>query len=112
MENFWNKSIDIIKEKVTKQNFETWLSPVRISSMNGPDIELSVPNRFFRDWLTDHYMGIIRESLSAVAGMPLSVRFIIDKAPARGKKSLNCRFPPSRPSSAARWNRPRNFTRR
>jgi chromosomal replication initiator protein len=79
LEQFWKKSIDIIKEKVTKQNFETWISPVRISAMDGPDVKLCVPNRFFRDWLTDHYMDLIKESVSSVAGTPLSVKFIIDQ---------------------------------
>jgi len=39
LEHFWKKGINIIKEKVTKQNFETWISPVRISSMDGADVE-------------------------------------------------------------------------
>ncbi|HSD94661.1 MAG TPA: DnaA N-terminal domain-containing protein, partial [Syntrophales bacterium] len=93
MEHFWEKGVDIIKEKVTKQNFETWISPVRISSMDGAEVELSVPNRFFRDWLTDHYLGIIKESLSSIAGMQMNVRFIIDKTPAQGKKIVELPAP-------------------
>ncbi|MGE5789380.1 MAG: chromosomal replication initiator protein DnaA [Syntrophaceae bacterium] len=93
MEHFWKKGVDIIKEKVTKQNFETWISPVRISSMDGSEVELSVPNRFFRDWLTDHYLDIIKESLSSIAGTQMNVRFIIDKTPAQGKKSVELPAP-------------------
>ena len=88
LERFWKKSVDIIKEKVTRQNFDTWISPVRISSMDGPQVELCVPNRFFRDWLMDHYMDIIKESLSSVAGTPLAVKFVIDNSPVAEKKLL------------------------
>ena len=109
MENFWNKSIDIIKEKVTKQNFETWISPVRISSMDGPDVELSVPNRFFRDWLTEHYMGIIKESMSSVAGIPLNLKLIIDKTPLQGKKIVEAPVPVVAPSPNGRTERPPKF---
>ena len=109
MENFWNKSIDIIKEKVTKQNFETWISPVRISSMDGPDVELSVPNRFFRDWLTEHYLGIIKESLSFVAGVPLNLKLIIDKTPPQGKKVVEATVPVAAPSQNGRMERPPKF---
>ncbi len=109
MENFWNKSIDIIKEKVTKQNFETWISPVRISSMDGPDVELSVPNRFFRDWLTEHYMGIIKESMSSVAGIPLNLRLIIDKTPLQGKKIVDLHVPVVAPSPNGKTERPPKF---
>jgi chromosomal replication initiator protein len=88
LEQFWKNSIDIIKEKVTRQNFDTWISPVRISSVGGTEVELSVPNRFFRDWLTDHYVDVIKESVSSVAGIPLAVRFVIDSAPVAEKKSV------------------------
>ena len=63
--------------------------------MDGPDVELSVPNRFFRDWLTEHYMGIIKESMSSVAGIPLNLRLIIDKSPLQGKKIVEAPVPVS-----------------
>lgn len=109
MEHFWKKSVDIIKEKVTKQNFETWISPVFISSMNGADVELSVPNRFFRDWLTDHYLGLIRESLSSISGMQMNVRFIIDKTPAQGKMAIEVQAPVASPVLGNKVGQPPKF---
>ncbi len=96
MQYFWNKSVDIIKEKVTKQNFDTWISPVRILSLEASGVELSVPNRFFRDWLTDHFMDIIKESVSSVAGVPMTVRFNIDKVPIQGKPAVSEPVPAER----------------
>jgi len=96
LQYFWNKSVDIIKEKVTKQNFDTWINPVRIVSLEASGVELSVPNRFFRDWLTDHFIDIIKESVSSVAGVPMAVRFSIDKAPAQGKPSASQPVPVER----------------
>jgi len=89
LQYFWNKSIDIIREKVTKQNFDTWISPVRILSLEASGVELSVPNRFFRDWLTDHFMDVIKESVSSVAGVPMTVRFSIDRVPIQGKPAVS-----------------------
>ena len=89
MEYFWKKSVDIIKEKVTKQNFDTWISPVRIISLEASGVELSVPNRFFRDWLTDHFMDVIKDSLSSVAGVPMTVRFSIDKISVPAKPTVS-----------------------
>jgi len=85
LEYFWKKSIDVIKEKVTKQNFDTWISPVRINAMETSSVELSVPNRFFRDWLNDHFLNIITDSVSSVAGTPMTVRFSVDKNPVQAK---------------------------
>ena len=109
MEQFWKKSIELIREKVSKQNFETWISPVRISSRDGLDVELSVPNRFFRDWLTEHYMDIIKESLSSVAGTPLTVRFTIDRAPAPERKEEEPPKPAVIPSENGRNGQPPKF---
>jgi chromosomal replication initiator protein len=99
LEYFWKKSIDIIKEKVTKQNFDTWISPVRINSLEASGVELSVPNRFFRDWLNDHFLDVIKDSVSSVAGLPMTVRFSIDKIPVQVKPAVAVSAPPERPKS-------------
>ena len=57
--------------------------------MAGSEVKLIVPNRFFRDWLTEHYMDIIKESLSFVAGIPLNVGFIIDNSAVAEKKTIS-----------------------
>lgn len=73
----WEKSCKIIKEKVSPQNYETWIGPVKIASIEGKKINLSVPNKFFRDWLTENYLPVMRESLSGVMGIDASINFTI-----------------------------------
>jgi chromosomal replication initiator protein len=75
----WEKTIKIIQEKVSQQNFDTWIRPIRISAMEGDQILLSVPNRFFRDWLVENYLTLIRDSLKSGTGVPLQVEFVIDQ---------------------------------
>ena len=58
MDILWDKTVKIIKEKVSQQNFETWIRPIRISSMEGEQIRLTVPNRFIRDWLMENYFDL------------------------------------------------------
>jgi chromosomal replication initiator protein len=69
----WEKSIQIIKEKVSPQNFETWIRPIKISSMEGDNVTLHVPNKFFKDWLIENYHAVIKESLASIAGIDLKV---------------------------------------
>ncbi|MHB8828816.1 MAG: chromosomal replication initiator protein DnaA [Syntrophales bacterium] len=73
----WNKVIKIIKEKITKQNFDTWINPVQLQSLEDGRIVLTVPNRFFRDWLQEHYLSLIRESLLSETGVIYNIEFII-----------------------------------
>jgi chromosomal replication initiator protein len=89
LEIHWEKALKIIKEKVSQQNFETWLCPIRITAMEMDQIRLAVPNRFIRDWLIDNYLDLIRESVKSAAGVPLQVTFFVEQennSPTSGEK--------------------------
>jgi len=80
----WEKVVTIIKEKLSQQNFETWICPIRISTMEGDQIRLAVPNRFIRDWLVENYFDLIRESIKSAAGVPLQVTFFVEQEKNQG----------------------------
>ena len=80
METIWKKSADIIKKKVSQQNYETWIQPLRIQNMEGENIHISVPNKFFKDWLADNYLPVIKDSLSAVTGVQVKIGFVVEKS--------------------------------
>ncbi|MCX5842377.1 MAG: DnaA/Hda family protein, partial [Deltaproteobacteria bacterium] len=73
MDILWEKSLHIIKDKVSQQNFDTWIRPIKISSMEGSNITLNVPNKFFKDWLMENYHAVIKEALTSIAGIDLKV---------------------------------------
>lgn len=73
MDILWEKSLQIIKDKVSQQNFDTWIRPIRISSLEGSNITLNVPNKFFKDWLMENYHTVIKEALTSIAGIDLKV---------------------------------------
>ena len=77
MEILWEKSIILIQEKLSQQNFETWIRPIKVASLEGNQIHLSVPNKFFKDWLMENYRTVITDVLSAVSGVALIVNFLI-----------------------------------
>jgi len=75
----WDKAVNIIKETVSQQNFETWIRPIRITHMEGNQVHLSVPNRFFRDWLVENYLSLIRDSMKSAAGVQFHVELMIEQ---------------------------------
>jgi len=79
LELFWEKVIKIIKEKISRQNFETWICPIHITSMEGEEIRLSVPNRFIRDWLIENYFDLIKESAKSASGVPFQITFVVNQ---------------------------------
>lgn len=79
MDILWDKTVKILKEKVSQHNFDTWIRPLRITAMEGDSVQLHVPNRFFRDWLVENYLPLIRESLKSETGIPFQVNFVIEQ---------------------------------
>jgi chromosomal replication initiator protein len=73
----WDKSVNLIKDKISQQNFDTWIRPIRVTSLEGNQVHLSVPNKFFKDWLMENYRPIITDALSSIAGVELHVDFMI-----------------------------------
>jgi chromosomal replication initiator protein len=79
LKSIWAESTDIIKEKVSQQNFDTWIRPIRISSIEENNIYLSVPNRFFKEWLVENYLPVINNALSGLMGTLVNINFVVTK---------------------------------
>ncbi|HPQ60942.1 MAG TPA: DnaA/Hda family protein, partial [Syntrophales bacterium] len=77
MESAWKKALESLRGKINIQLFETWIQPIRILGMSGKAIELSVPNRFFRDWIEENYLQSIREALSTALGTEVEIRLVV-----------------------------------
>ena len=69
----------IIQEKVSKQNFDTWIKPIKIVAMEDKCVQLSVPNKFFKDWLMDNYLSMIKNTLQSVIGISVDIDFILSR---------------------------------
>jgi chromosomal replication initiator protein len=79
MDAFWGKTVNFIQEKISKQNFDTWIKPIKIVAMEDQRVQLAVPNKFFKDWLLDNYSSTIKQSLKAAAGLDVDIDFVLIK---------------------------------
>jgi chromosomal replication initiator protein len=79
VEAVWDKTIKIIQDKLSKQNFDTWIKPIKIVTMEDKCIRLAVPNKFFKDWLLDNYFSTIKHSLENIVGIDVDVEFVLTK---------------------------------
>ena len=75
MDELWNRALESLKERLGKQHFETWIKPASFVSLTKTELRLKVPNKFFRDWLTEHFLGQIEEAVSTIAQQKISVTF-------------------------------------
>ncbi len=73
----WADALAYIEGKVPRQVFDTWFTPVQLERLEGDSARLVVPNKFFGDWLRQHYGNLVEEALIAVHGSTeIAVAFV------------------------------------
>ncbi|HWP24260.1 MAG TPA: chromosomal replication initiator protein DnaA [Candidatus Binatia bacterium] len=80
MPELWTKGLAELKERIDRQNYETWIKPIRFVSRTKSEIVLEVPNKFFRDWLTENYLRKIETVLSSIADQEMKVLFQVNES--------------------------------
>lgn len=80
MAQLWQEALVTLKERLGKQNFETWIKPLHFTSRDKDEIWLEVPNKFFRDWLMEHFIGEIEEVVASIAHHRVKVTLGINQS--------------------------------
>ncbi len=77
----WREALRDIEDKINnKQSFETWLKPTVIDSINDEEINLLVPNKFFGEWIKDHFIEVIDNALKQIIKKDdLKINFVVSK---------------------------------
>jgi chromosomal replication initiator protein len=57
-------------------------------SIDGEKVELEVPNRFFKEWINEHYSPLIREAISFLTQKPCHLQFRIRSEKIVEKESI------------------------
>ena len=104
MNGLWQRAADRLREELGQVGFETWIGPLNFVGVQGRTVTVEAPNRFFRDWVNERYLGLLRKSLSAEAGETIDVKLTLGEngapsAPASIARPSNGR--PSAPPSIA-----------
>ncbi|MSN25117.1 MAG: chromosomal replication initiator protein DnaA [Geobacter sp.] len=73
----WQQATENIEKILSEGDFVTWIKPVRYSHQLDSSVYLTVPNSFIKEWLEDHYLGVVTGALSSTSGQALTVNFII-----------------------------------
>src|SRR5450755_1414789 len=53
----------------------TWLERMHAVALRDGQLVLGVPDRFFRDWVDDHYRPLLEEALLRLVGSPTGVGY-------------------------------------
>jgi chromosomal replication initiator protein len=75
----WNDLKSTLKNKLNPQSFNVWFAPTKPASLSDDILSVEVPNKFFKDWLEEHYDELILNTLRELGGGSLKVEYLISK---------------------------------
>ena len=75
----WQNCLAKIKEGVNAQSFSTWFEPIRPLRLDGSVLTIQVPNKFFYEWLEEHYVVILKEAIQVEIGADAQLEYLIPK---------------------------------
>jgi len=64
----WDKILEIIKEELSPQAYNSWFSQTKIIKFGENELIISAPSVFCKDWLEKHYTGFIKNVLKRTLG--------------------------------------------
>jgi len=77
MENVWLEAQANLKKVLTGQTYTTWIDPLKFLGATDDTIVLEVPSSFFQKWITDKYLSMIKEAISAIDSKSYQIEFHI-----------------------------------
>lgn len=80
LDQIWKQLLVQLEPHINRQSFETWLKPTSLVSISGKDVHVAVPNRFFGEWIKEHYYPQMQEALEKeLAEEGLRIHFVVDE---------------------------------
>ncbi len=59
----WDEALSVIRNRISRQSFEAWFRPLSLGPVEDGRINVLLPNRFFKEWFEEHYLGLLRSAL-------------------------------------------------
>ena len=80
----WESALAYIESRVTKMDFDTWFTPMRLLSIDDAGARIEVPNKFFGERVEKSHPGLLSEALAeARGGSKADVIFVPTEKPSR-----------------------------
>ena len=83
----WEKVLERIKKKSNPQVF-FWFAPLKPANSTGDSITLEANSEFDRDWINNHYLEFIHDTIKEVHGKDVELKIAVssERAPKLGVK--------------------------
>lgn len=73
----WENCLREMEEIISSQHFNTWFRPINFVKEDSGEIQLEVPNRFFLEWIKEHYLNLIQEIIKKSTKEDFNIDWIV-----------------------------------
>jgi len=77
--NPWQKIMKAVQKEMDKNSYETWFEPTAFIGHVADSLYIKVPNSYFKDWLSFHYLSLINRHSQEIFGKVFDIKFIFDE---------------------------------
>lgn len=85
-QSVWNNCLEFIKDNIQPQAYKTWFEPIIAVKLMDNALSIQVPSKFFYEWLEEHYVKILKVSLTKELGETAKLVYIIKMENTYGNK--------------------------
>ncbi len=64
----WDNCLALIRQSINPQSYRTWFEPIRPVKLDGQALTIQVPNKFFYEWIEEHYLDLLKRTIRAELG--------------------------------------------
>jgi len=82
----WNNCLAFVKDNIQPQAYKTWFEPIVAVKLESNALSIQVPSKFFYEWLEEHYVKILKVSLTKELGENAKLVYIIKMENTYGNK--------------------------
>lgn len=75
----WQKCLEVIRQNVNAQSFKTWFDPIQPVKLDGSVLTILVPNKFFYEFLEEHYVRNLQAAIIQVIGPQAQLNYRIPR---------------------------------
>ena len=85
-QSVWNNCLEFIKDNIQPQAYKTWFEPIIAVKLTDNALSIQVPSKFFYEWLEEHYVNILKVSLTKELGESAKLVYVIKMENTYGNK--------------------------
>ena len=84
MDSLWPEARRVLKQTLTAEQFQQWIEPLTVTTLQSGHLVLQAPSRFHYYWIEEHYLALIQSSCRTIDS---GVRLLLQKPDGQAKSA-------------------------